>query len=293
MPLVTNHAASPLTVATWWDQVNTVLSAHASWALTEQVVSGAATANVWHNTANDFYFTSIKTASAINFVAHEGYDAAAHNVIRPVPSTANGDTTAPGADFSYGNGAAYPLFSAAATINPVLYAYTRSALTTGGQSVAANARGVLVSMSGNVRDWLYVGMFDSLATATDAKPFGALNMTVAGRVSRYPTVTATQAGNWGTNPPTLWTPTSGLLNGRLDRLYNLRAVGSRLAVTHGGNPDTNGGLRGLLPDTVLQFAHTTPPALGDTMTIGADTWEIVNLSAAGAGNSLLMNRAAA
>lgn len=291
------HSATPLTVAAWWDQINNALAQHASWTQVEQVVSGAATAAVWKNNDTGYHFGNIKTATALQHTAFEGYNPANDSFSRPVVSTTNGDVGVPAADGSYGGGTEYPVFSASATVNPILNVISRTAPSgTTWQSVAVTARGVLLCVvNATLNDWTWIGTFDSLATVADPAPYGMISKAFNGRVSRYPTVTSAQASNWQlATTPGLWTPTSGSLNGRLDRLYGSRGVGSRLTVVHAGNPDTHGGLRGLLPSFLVQFAYTTYPTPGDTMTIGTDTYEVMQVSTiSAAGNALLINRSAA
>lgn len=299
MALSSQHSVWSNALAAY-DQANLAFTNHGGWTRVEEVVTGTIFTTVWRSPVIQgspqfhigVYRNGTAATSQFRLLVFEGWSTATKSVIRPAPSAANGDATAPAADFSFGGGTEYPLYSASA-LNAVLFAADYITTNATSFSVCVTARGAYYGWSSSASAGVgvfYVGAVDSLVTVADPVPVGhfkrdrAFSNTsdmIKTRWTRYPTVTATQQYNWG-GIMGLWTTATGQLNGALDRLYNSRAVGSRLIVGHAPNTATNshatlgGPVRGLVPD-LLEFTVSTTvfPANGDTMLIGADVYEVV------------------
>lgn len=295
-----------------FNAINEAFTAHGSWTRVEDVTSGTQVATIWRSpvVANSPQFhicvyrpNANPTANPISIFLFEEWNTTTKSFSRPAPSVASGDVAAPAADGSYGGGEEYVLLPTTTTYSSILH---RIILNTGTltSSFSVADRGVIwntyASGSSTTAYFasIWYGAVESVI-ANDPVAVAIVDRHGNGggtRWTRYPTVSTIQAGNWGGVARQL-TGVSGTPNGGLDRLFNHRAVASRVAVGHASpinQAASHGGLlRGQIPN-VLEFAMNAdaPLPIGDSMTVGVNVCDVVAIDHT---RSLmwLMNRTAA
>lgn len=305
-------------------QIETTLSAHAAWQFVEEFIAGTMTYRVWRNlgTANgfgqDWYLIMHRLSSGtgnVFFAAAEQYSTTTHAHTHPCPaepqniSSTNGPI--PDADFAYPGGP-YPLtgtvgylggtdklFTVQMGTSTTAFDYYYTVTNTG-LMIATKVVAVITAGA--------VGLFDSLLTGGTPDPFPLMIVNIpqsqsstvsAGAFSRMPRQQlslphqfsmqdhATSQASWW-NVSVSVTVVGGAAAVSSDRYQQNRPVACRVLLSPRQGliqPADVGFARGLMKDMIM--LNVTGVVVGDTVTIGADTyvymgvrWHWMNASAA-------------
>ena len=261
-----------------WDLLAAELVAHGSYSLVETVNSpGGMPCAVYKCSGptsplgRDWYLAVARVAAnpgSLYVAVAEGYDSATKSLIRPAPGTAY-NSTVPATDGSYGGGVGYPIWTGTtgSTLNNVdirwqLFGPASAAVVDCWTVVSRKgiySWGHAPGRSASLNFGTYVGWVEPLqASDPGILVVGDyLNRTLttdSGSMvtTRHPTITTATVATWQwmspSNSAAAWTPSTGLVNGRGDRLFNGRPVGGRRLLRTNIDPAVYGDFRGLYPD---------------------------------------------
>jgi hypothetical protein len=173
-----------------------------------------------------------------------------------------------------------------------------SALATTGYSYwvkLTNNFMLVTTRSGTTTTSFYIGLMDSLTSVTDTMPLVALG-SGSGAFTRLPSVTAGAGGvgMWGAGIGPWTTPIQIGFAGdesnttTNDKWLSGKIVVERCVIVHcvtAANVTTYGCWRGLLKSDVLMMASSNNVQVGDTITIGGNTWTVISNALSGLGTA--------
>ena len=280
-----------------WDLLAAELVAHGSYSLVETVNSpGGMPCAVYKCSGStsplgrDWYLAVARVAAnpgSLYVAVAEGYDSATKSLIRPAPGTAY-NSTVPATDGSYGGGVGYPIWTGTtgSTLNNVdirWQLFGPASATAVDCWTVVSRKGIYSwghapGRSSNFNFGTYVGWVEPLqASDPGILVVGDyLNRTLATDsasmvTTRHPTITTATGATWQwmspSNGAAAWTPSTGQVNGRGDRLFNGRPIGGRRLLRTNIDSAVYGDFRGLYPD-LLNISTSGGGTTGDSVMPG-------------------------